>query len=137
MKKLIVQRIISAPPDQAPTRWLVFNAPRPLRGDRNWEGQFKHGIFYVAIDPMSDEANDMVAENDESDGWLCQYVTEEAVMAWAREYFRKYPEVNLEEVDREKINYSYLYHKGSEEIEYRDCGDLLRNYIVRGEEDYA
>lgn len=131
MKKLIVQRIIGAPPDQAPTRWLVFNAPRPLLGDRNWKGPFKHGIFYVAIDPMSEDANDMVAENSESSGWMCQYVAEENVMAWAREYFSKYPEVNLEEVDRKDVNYSYLYHNGYEEIEYRDCGDLLRNYIVR------
>jgi len=43
--------IISEKPKDIPENWLIFNAPRPLLGDKEWQGDFQHGIFYVAVDP--------------------------------------------------------------------------------------
>jgi hypothetical protein len=62
---------------------LIFNAPRPLWGTREWEGDFLHGIFYVAVDPTDARAEMMIKQNAELDGWLCEYVTMEQVRAWA------------------------------------------------------
>jgi hypothetical protein len=35
-------------PADIPEGWKIANAPRPLAGERTWDGQFRHGIFYAA-----------------------------------------------------------------------------------------
>lgn len=39
------------PDNVDPATWLVYNAPRPLVGHVTWQGEFRNGIFYAAVDP--------------------------------------------------------------------------------------
>jgi hypothetical protein len=44
-------------PAGLPAGWLIANAPRPLNGERTWQGQYRHGVLYAAMpaDPGGDQ----------------------------------------------------------------------------------
>lgn len=44
-------RILDRRPADVPAHFEVWNAPRPLFGHVEWQGAFRHGVFYVAVDP--------------------------------------------------------------------------------------
>lgn len=85
-QKITVQRLIEPRPANVPEGWPIFNAPRPLVGDISWQSEFRHGVFFVAIDPGGENAKYCVKRNSELDAWLCEYVTEESVMEWLKVY---------------------------------------------------
>lgn len=68
---------------ELPAAWLVFNAPRPIPGDLEWEGDFRHGIHYAALDPAKAEGGDgdrrhhawQLAQIKSLDGWLVEWKT--------------------------------------------------------------
>lgn len=93
-------QIIGKRPDDIPNNWIILNAPRPLYGNKEWTGEFEHGIFYVALDPNDDYVYDMWMKSNESlDAWICEYQTKEDAIKMALDYYNeKYPE------DSETIN---------------------------------
>lgn len=84
--------VIGKRPDDVPEAWLIFNAPRPLLGHKEWQGEFEHGIFYVAVNPDEYGAAGFIERNRSSDGWLVKYWTkEEAIVAAKEVLIKKYP----------------------------------------------
>ena len=65
-------------PYQAPEGWTIWNAPRPLYGSVEWQGDFLHGIFYVAIAPDEQRSAWMIAENASLDGWVIEFIDDDA-----------------------------------------------------------
>lgn len=59
---------------EIPANWLIFNAPRPLAGHVGWIGEFRHGLFYVAIDPGDEWGQRYIRRTIELDGWLIEFV---------------------------------------------------------------
>lgn len=96
MKKLEdVKRIpvIGERPHSVLEDWPIFNAPRPLCGHMEWQGEFEHGIFYVAVDPDGYGAEGFVERNISLDGWLVEYWLKEKAVDAGRQYLlKKYPE---------------------------------------------
>lgn len=85
--------VIGERPSHIPETWIVFNAPRPLYGHEEWQGEFQHGIFYVAVDPDGYGAEGFIRESTSLDGWLVEYWTvENALKAARRHLLKKYPE---------------------------------------------
>lgn len=76
-------------PDNLPNGWLVFNAPRPIYGTWLWEGDFRHGIFYAALDPESNEAAALIKRNHELDASIVEYWTMPDIRAAVIEYYKQ------------------------------------------------
>jgi len=112
--------IIGTRPD-IPEDWLIFNAPRPLLGDKEWKGDFQHGIFYVAVDPKGYIPESWIKSNCSLDGWLVEYISESEAMKKATDYYHKeYPNQteaigNLGE--RDLLQAFHLRFNTQEEIE--------------------
>lgn len=92
MKRL---RIIGESPKEQPEGWEVHNAPRPLVGNIQWEGEFRHGIFYAAIDPADSLMTGYARrENASLDAYRVEYVTKERAIEEAKEHAKeKHPEM--------------------------------------------
>ena len=73
-------------PDIAPAGWHVFNAPRPIYGHLYWDGDFRHGKFYAAVNPAKRDAAGYIHENRDLDAVLLRFVAESDVRAWADAY---------------------------------------------------
>ena len=54
---------------------IIFNAPRPLMGHNEWQGDFRHGIFYVEVELGKDGAEFMVDYNQRMDAWIIYHLT--------------------------------------------------------------
>ncbi len=102
--------MIGERPADVPEGWPVFNAPRPLDGAKSWQGDFRHGIYYAAVDPSLPEASRAIENNKSLDGWLVLYLSEDEVkqkaLAWAK---REYPDY-WQDADEQDIMKSYLQH---------------------------
>ena len=84
--------IIGVKPANVPEDWLIFNAPRPLLGDIEWQGDFRHGLFYVAIDPKGYIPESWIKRNCDLDGWLVEYISEDEAIQKTKDYYHKaYP----------------------------------------------
>lgn len=87
------------PLTRVPEGWTVYNAPRPLYGQVRWQGEFVHGVFYAAVAPEGDPADEFGdsplfhRRNRELDGWVVRWITRAEVMAYAR---ARYAELGLE-----------------------------------------
>ena len=106
-KKLTVVR---HRPYQAPEGWLVFNAPRPIYGHKDWIGDFLTGVFFVAVDPEGDNAEWMIKRNTELDARLLEYMSQEEWDRQVDEYGAMMAEehgINLEDHSRADIEQSY------------------------------
>lgn len=75
-------------PDDLPEGWLVFNAPRPLYGDWSWQGVFRSGIFYVAVDPTEETGAAFIKRNHENDARLVTWVSRADVLAEVVAYYQ-------------------------------------------------
>jgi len=93
---------VASRPQDIPADWIIMNAPRPLVGDASWEGDFRHGIFYVAIDPNNDEPPGVewrMKTNKGLDAWVVIYVFKELMRSTVRQsivdmkYYSDKPEV--------------------------------------------
>jgi len=84
--------IIGEKPKDIPENWFIFNAPRPLLGDIEWQGEFQHGVFYVAVDPDGYIPESWIQKNYNLDGWLVKYISEKDAIKKAKDYYHKeYP----------------------------------------------
>ena len=103
-------RIIGSRPEQAPEEWEIHNAPRPIYGTVLWQGDFRHGIFYVAIDPNDERAPFMVKENADLHAYRLEYVSKEAAIAEVEaEMKAEYPDVPREEFTEEVMLQHWQY----------------------------
>lgn len=50
--------------------FIVFNAPRPLYG-MEWRGEFRHGVFYAAVDLRNEWATTWIKSNLSLDASVC------------------------------------------------------------------
>ena len=85
MSEMTIIRLLDPRPEDVPPNFAVFNAPRPLIGAKTWSGDFRHGIFYAAIDLTLPGAERCIRDNVSLDGWLCEYITRTDVEKWGRE----------------------------------------------------
>jgi phage terminase large subunit-like protein len=105
----IVERV-GARPENVPVGWRVFNAPRPLRGHRTWQGQFISGVFYAAVNPDAEYAEAYVESNRRDAAielqWISPEQWRERVMAYGRRLADEYG-IDLEQFDYADIETSY------------------------------
>ena len=94
--------------------WTVYNAPRPLLGNEVWQGEFRHGIFYAAVMPAGAGIEmEAYAEqgyhkrNQELDGYTCEIITKEAVMAYGAKVAEDYNR-NLADFEYDDIVKSFI-----------------------------
>lgn len=82
-REVTIIRVLEAerPPD-IPLDHIILNAPRGLFGHREWAGPFRHGLLYVAIDPLGYRAVDQLQQSLEYDGWVVEYVTPAQIDEW-------------------------------------------------------
>jgi hypothetical protein len=88
--------------DTIPAHLLIFNAPRPLRateinsGDSrypskfhylDWTGDFRHGVFYVGVDPSDTKA---IQHNIEYDGYVLVYHNDAEIIQWGEAYCKQH-----------------------------------------------
>jgi len=78
-------RAMGIPPDLAEGA-EIYNAARPLYGHKEWTGEFRHGVFYAAIYPDRDYADEYRRRNLELDAGVCITVTITDIERWGREY---------------------------------------------------
>lgn len=104
-----------------PKNWLIFNAPRPLLGDEEWQGDFQHGIFYAAIDPNGYIPKSWVKSNCSLDGWLIEYISEKEAIQKAKDYYyEQYPNMidNIDIMRKEDLLSGFhLIFNTKEEVE--------------------
>lgn len=71
MKKLhVIEKRLNVPGD-----WIIINAPRPIPGDIQWQGDFRHGIFYAALNPDDPNFASNYTEAEDLDAWELRYYT--------------------------------------------------------------
>ena len=105
-------------PDDIPETWTIYNAPRPLYGHVRWQGDFRHGIFFAAVAPEGDPADEFndAAEyhkrNRQLDGHECLWVPKAEVMVYGAQKAAEYG-VDLDEFDYKDIVSSFVdnYHR--------------------------
>jgi len=98
--------LIGERPTQAPEGWLIFNAPRPLYGQLEWQGDFKHGLFYVAVDPADEFSAGFIFENLRNDAYLLRYASPVEVMEWAKKFAADH-QVDLADFEQRDIENSW------------------------------
>jgi len=93
---------IAERPQDVPAGWTIWNAPRPIYGHQEWQGEFVHGIFYVAVDPDGDFADKFIERNISLDAWQIEYITEAEAVNRIK---AKYPEYlnEIAEMPRENL----------------------------------
>ncbi len=119
---MTIQRIFDKRPADIPQNWLIFNAPRPLCGARCWTGEFRHGIYYAAVDPADYAAAVFVRQNDNLDGYLTEYPTEAEVRLHAAAKIAVYSArcdypLTLDDYDYSDYQEWFWHDKGREEID--------------------
>ena len=95
--------------------WTVYNAPRPILGHDTWQGDFRHGVFYAAVAPEDDPADEFGdtpqfhKRNQDLDGYICQIVTEADVIAYGammtEEYGVTLADFSYEDIAKSCINW--------------------------------
>jgi len=91
--EITVQKVLGERPQGIPVECLIFNAPRPLRGNiYEWEGEFVTGRHYAAVDPSGDTAQWCIQENANLAAVLCEYVSLQEIDDWARKELGEYYE---------------------------------------------
>jgi hypothetical protein len=79
-------RVLGERPSTIPAGWEVWNAPRPLFGSLCWEGEFRRGVHYAAIDPADEWATRWARRNEQLDGWRLEWLPRETTLrAYAAE----------------------------------------------------
>ena len=89
-------------PDDVPEDWIICNAPRPLYGDREFNGPFLSGVLYVAVDPTGDQAAFCLHRNAELCGVELVFHTEDDLIETALEWYRvNYAEAQIDVTDKD------------------------------------
>ncbi len=82
---LFVEGVSEDRPADVPQDWMIRNASRPLPGHKEWVGDFRHGIFFSAVDPEADDAERLTERCKSLDGWLCVWRTRQDVEDYVHE----------------------------------------------------
>lgn len=90
--------------------WEIYNAARPFPATVTWQGEFIHGIFYGAIDPSDEFADENRTRAKQLDASRLMFVSREVVEEWGRAYCAKY-DVDYADFDFRDIAISYLRHQ--------------------------
>ena len=110
MRKL---HIIDQRPMNIPENWTILNAPRPIPGNMTWQGDFRHGIFYSAMNPDTQFFNSDFEQAKELDAWEIVYYS----IGEARDAMKNNPKYleYLDDID------------GIDDIELREYFALVMN----------
>jgi len=73
-----------------PGNWIICNAPRPIMGHHEWQGEFIHGVFYAVIAPDMEHAEDMMETNRKLDAWQLVYTDFESARAAVKLRYPRY-----------------------------------------------
>jgi len=110
MREFLKREVRGERPAEAPDGWIVYNAPRPIWGHTKWQGDFVTGVFYAAVDPEMDDADEMVAHNQLQHAAELTFISEEEWRRRVEEYGRKMSaeyEINLDDFEWADIEASY------------------------------
>jgi len=100
-------------PADIPADWTIYNAARPLHGHRHWQGHFRHGVFYVAVAPEGDPADEfndsaeMHKRNRALDGHVCVWVPKAKVVEYGKRVAEEYG-VDLTRFEYHEIARSFM-----------------------------
>lgn len=73
-------------PDDLDPSWVVWNAPRPLYGEREWQGAFRAGVFYAAAPEGATVGGRRYSDlNEALDARIIQLVDNDAVLTMLKE----------------------------------------------------
>ena len=105
-------------PANIPADWTIYNASRPISGHKCWTGDFRHGIFFAAVAPAGDPADEfgdsdrMHTRNRELDGHECKWITKAEVMAYGQAKATEY-NIDLADFDYKDLVESFVdnYHR--------------------------
>lgn len=105
MKTLI--RIGTRPAD-IPQDWPIHNAPRPLYGTKTWEGDFIHGRFYAAIDPIEEFGEGWAKRNEDLDAYELVFISWEQAVNEAYQWYcdnlpKVAPKINLDDKEHQRM----------------------------------
>jgi len=82
-------------PSDVPENWIVFEAPRPLDGDKTWRGGEGLGWHYAAVNPEDPFSFprylDLLRKNAAR---VVKYVSEKDYLEWLKTYFEDPEELN-------------------------------------------
>lgn len=76
--------MIGSLPENVPTAWIIFNAPRPIYGHVEWRDGNGFGFFFAAVNPEGERAEWMQYENHRQDACILHFVTEDEAFAQGR-----------------------------------------------------
>lgn len=128
-------------PTKVPASWPIFNAPRPIPGDENWQGDFRHGIYYSAVDPNREkEVVDYNLTTLKSlDAWLVRYYTTSQAIDWMRRYYKTNFPKSFENfkklVDKQPDSILTRFIELHDGVPYSERDFTLKSVNVRTEEE--
>lgn len=94
-------------PEHVPDDWEIYNAPRPLYGHEHWKGHFRSGVFFVAIDPEGDYADEYREKTLQLDGHRCVFIDKSVIETWGRARAAHY-NVDFDTFDFSEIIRSFM-----------------------------
>ncbi len=96
--------------DQKNGDGIVFNAPRPLAGDKVWQGEFIHGYFYSSVSDVNEKyTRDMMKTNLSLDAYVIEYVTLDQALTMSRnDYVKQGYEDRFSEFSPKKLEELFI-----------------------------
>lgn len=91
----------------------IYNAPRPFPATVTWQGEFICGVFYGAIDPENEFADENRERARQLDATRLVFVSRAEVEEWGREYCKEY-DVVYEDFEWSDIVKAYLRNHAEE-----------------------
>lgn len=101
---------------------LIFNAPRPLFGT-TWQSDYRHGVFYAAIDPNQEEAAGWIERNLDDDAYLCVELYQPEVEKRFQEVLTEHHLDPAEFADWEYVDKVNQIHVGLKDVSLTWDGD--------------
>lgn len=109
-------------PAHIPSDWFIFNAPRPLDGSELsgnrwaiWEGEFRHGCHYTAVDPRDPFATQRIRDNIALDGWVVRYVSNDDIAAAMETYCLEH-EIDRSDFEWEELRSTFLQNAWNQSL---------------------
>jgi hypothetical protein len=108
MKKFLINIAAWDGPTDLPDGWVIVNAPRPLLGDRTWEGQFRHGIFYAAGPVPDGWEPEQVNRWGADDAWQAEFITDAEIAARCITHAKEFGFADLDALKADGITIAEL-----------------------------
>jgi hypothetical protein len=97
--------LIRERPDVNPA-YIICNAPRPLMGDAEWQGDFIHGVFYAGVLPDNQVA---IEFNSQMDAWELVFVTTSEAKRMLKEAYPEKYHASIDSCNHERL--AQLFHQ--------------------------